>query len=41
MFQATKQRLQCYIIVKGEAFFKVTGSHVHWKCGNISEAVLD
>jgi len=28
-------------IVKGEGLLKVTGSHVHWKSGNISEMVLD
>jgi len=28
-------------IVKGEGLLKVTGSHVHWKSGNISETVLD
>jgi len=27
--------------VKGEGLFKVTGSPVHWKSGNISETVLD
>jgi len=26
--------------VKTEGLFKVTGSHVHWKSGNISEVVL-
>jgi len=26
--------------VKGEVLLKVTGSHVHWKSGNISETVL-
>jgi len=29
------------IIVKGDWLLKVTGSHVHWKVGNISELVLD
>ena len=29
------------IIVKGEGLLNVTGSHVHWKSGNISESVLD
>jgi len=29
------------IIVKGEGLFKVIGSHVHLKSGNISETVLD
>ena len=28
-------------IVKDEGLLKVTGSHVHWKSGNISEIVLD
>jgi len=30
-------------IVKGEGLLKVTGSHTHWKSGNISESesVLD
>jgi len=28
-------------IVKGEGLLKVTGSHVPWKSGNISETVLD
>ena len=28
-------------IVKGEGLFKVTGSQVHWKSGNISETVVD
>jgi len=28
-------------IVKGGGLLKVTGSHVHWKSGNISETVLD
>ena len=28
-------------IVKGEGLLKVTGSHIHWKSGNISEMVLD
>jgi len=28
-------------IVEGEGLLKVTGSHVHWKSGNISETVLD
>jgi len=28
-------------IVKGYGLLKVTGSHVHWKSGNISEKVLD
>jgi len=28
-------------ILKGEGLFKVTGSHVHWKSGNILETVLD
>jgi len=28
-------------IVKGEGFLKATDSHVHWKCDNISEMVLD
>jgi len=28
-------------IVKGEGLLKVTGSHVHWKSGNISETVLN
>jgi len=28
-------------IVKGEGLLKVTGSHVHWKIGNIFETVLD
>jgi len=28
-------------IVKHEGLLKVTGSHVHWKSGNISETVLD
>jgi len=28
-------------IVKGERLFKVTGSYVHEKSGNISETVLD
>jgi len=28
-------------IVKGEGFFKVAGSHTHWKSGNMSELVLD
>jgi len=27
-------------IVKGEGLLKVTGSHVHWKSGNISEMVI-
>jgi len=27
--------------VKDEGLLKVTGSHVHWKSGNISETVLD
>ena len=27
-------------IVKDEELFKVTGSYVHWKSGNISETVL-
>jgi len=27
--------------VKGKGLFKVTGSHVHWKSGNILETVLD
>jgi len=33
----------CYLnfIVKDEVLVKVTGSHVHWKSGNISEMVLD
>ena len=30
-----------YFIVKGEGLLKVTGSHVHWKSGNILETVLD
>jgi len=29
------------IIVKDEGLLKVTGSHIHWKSGNISEMVLD
>ena len=29
------------IIVKGEGLLRVTGSHVRWKSGNISETVLD
>jgi len=29
------------IIVKGEGFLKVRGSHVHWKSDNILETVLD
>ena len=28
-------------IVKGEELLKVTGSHLHWKSGNISEMMLD
>jgi len=28
-------------IVKCEGLLKVTGSHIHWKSGNISETVLD
>jgi len=28
-------------IVKVEGLLKVTGSHMHWKRGNISETVLD
>jgi len=28
-------------IVKDEGLLKVTGSHVHWKSGNISEILLD
>jgi len=28
-------------IVKGEGLLKVTGSHLQWKNGNISETVLD
>jgi len=28
-------------IVKGEGLLKVTGSHIHWKSGNISEMVLN
>jgi len=28
-------------IVKGEGLLKVTGSHLHWKSGDISETVLD
>jgi len=28
-------------IVKGEGLLKVTGSHVHWKTGNILEMVLN
>jgi len=28
-------------IVKGEGLLKVTGSHVHWKSGNISDTVLN
>jgi len=28
-------------IVKGEGLLKVTGSLVHWKCGNILEMVLE
>jgi len=31
----------CDFIVKNEQLLKVTGSHVHWKSGNISETVLD
>jgi len=27
--------------VKGKGLLKVTGSHVHWKSGDISETVLD
>jgi len=27
-------------IVIGEGLLKITGSHVHWKSGNISETVL-
>jgi len=29
------------LIVKDEGLLKVTGSHVEWKSGNISETVLD
>ena len=29
------------IIFKREGLFKFTGSHVHWKSSNISDAVLD
>jgi len=28
-------------LIKGEALFKVTGSHIHWKTINISGMVLD
>jgi len=28
-------------IVKDERLLKVTGSHVHWKSGNISGTLLD
>ena len=28
-------------VVKDEGLLKVTGSHVHWKSGNISKMVLD
>jgi len=28
-------------IVKGEGLLKVTGSHIHWKSGNILETVID
>jgi len=28
-------------IVNGEGLLKVTGSHIHWKSGNISKTVLD
>jgi len=28
-------------VVKCEGFIKVTGSHVHWKFGSISETVLN
>jgi len=28
-------------IVKGEGLLKVTGSHVHWKCDNVLEMMLD
>ena len=28
-------------IVKNEGVLKVTGSHVHFKCGSISKTVLD
>jgi len=27
--------------VKNEGLLKVTGSHIHWKSGNISEMALD
>ena len=28
-------------IVNGEGLLKVTGSHVHWKSGDISKSVLE
>jgi len=35
-------RLVIYTLLsKVKDFFKVTGSYVHWKSGNISEMVLD
>jgi len=38
-----KARVACDLkfIVKSEGLFKVTGSHVHWRSGNISETVFE
>ena len=33
--------LDLYFIVKDEELLKVTGSHIHWKSGNILETVLN
>jgi len=38
-----KVHAACYLnfIVKDEGLMMITGSHIHWKSGNISETVLD